>query len=294
MRLCRHGLLAVVFSGTLAFGQASPSNPTPPVPVRDPQAVTLLSQALARLKSSPLAVTDVTLTATAAYTAGSDHETGTATLEAASGGSHGTVSVPWDMSRVVLNLDNGERQEIRNGRAGAWIGTDGAANSMALHNCWVDADWFYPLLTLESTAADPTASVTSGASSASAEDSHSRESGNPNLIEILLSRVLPGQSAAVATEIQKLSTIHLYLDASTFLPVEIDFNVHPDRDANRDIPVEIEYSDYRSVSGVLVPYHIQKYVQHSLLLDLHVNSASVNSGLTASEFALPATTGGAR
>ncbi|MGH9353988.1 MAG: hypothetical protein ACRD2G_17810, partial [Terriglobia bacterium] len=260
MRLHHWIAILFLFAGALAplvLGQAvqtgqAQTAPAVPMPVRDPQAVILLSQALARLRSDPVAVSDVTLTASATYTAGSDHETGTATLRAL-----GTAQ-----SRVMLNLDNGQREEVRNGVAGAWVGADGAAHPMATHNCWVDANWFYPLLTLEAASADPTISVTlAGQTTVNGEA----------VEDLILSRIVPHQGPAITIEIQKLSAVHLYLDASTLLPVELDFNVHPDKNANRDIPVGIQFSNYHAVSGVLVPFHIQKYLQHSLLLDLQVS-----------------------
>ncbi|HEV2416459.1 MAG TPA: hypothetical protein VGX94_01510 [Terriglobia bacterium] len=275
MRVCERSslrlgvFLVILFAAAPAFGQAGQSPSTMPAPVRDPQAVVLLSQVLSRLKSTPTAITDVSLTASATYTAGSDQETGTATLQALGA----------EQSRVTLNLDNGQRQEIRNGFMGAWSGTDGAAHPMAGHNCWADASWFYPLLTLENAAADPTLSVAfAGPTTINGEA----------VEELVLSRVMPNQSATVTAEIQKLSTVHFYLDSSSLLPVEIEFNTHPDKNFYQDIPLDVEFSDYRPVSGVLVPFHIQKFIQHSLLLDLEVSGAAVNSGLSAGEFALPA------
>lgn len=268
-----------------AFGAGQVAQTSAPVLVRDPQAVTLLTQALAHLKSTPAAITDINIAASATYTAGSDHETGTATLQAL-GGSISPTAAPAAMSRVVLNLDSGPREKIRNGTAGTWSGVDGQPHPMALQNCWDDAAWFYPLLAIEEAAADPAVSIALDTSSTPTN------TGSAKPVGIVISRIVPHQAPAIAAFIQKLSTIHLYLDPSTLLPVEIDFNAHPDRDARRDIPVEIEYSDYHPIGGALVPFHIQKFIQHSLLLDLHVTSAAVNTGLTASVFALPATSGG--
>ena len=82
MRFCCFAIF-FYFTAALAFGQAGqpPQTPTTatavPTPTRDPQALLLLNQALAHLQNVPEPVTDITLTANAAYTAGSDHETGT-------------------------------------------------------------------------------------------------------------------------------------------------------------------------------------------------------------------------
>ena len=92
------------------------------------------------------ALTDITIQATASYVAGSDEETGTATLVA-----RGNAE-----SLITLNLSGGQRQEIRQGIQGAWVGTDGVAHAMATHNCFIDAEWYFPALSLAALASDPT------------------------------------------------------------------------------------------------------------------------------------------
>src|SRR6476619_3005350 len=67
-----------------------------------PQAVQYLQRALAALGAST-PTSDVTLTGSAHYIAGSDDETGTATLKAIPGA-----------SRIDLNLSSGPRSEIAN------------------------------------------------------------------------------------------------------------------------------------------------------------------------------------
>jgi hypothetical protein len=72
-----------------------------------------------------VSVNDATLQATPTYVAGSDEESGTATL---------TAHVNQE-SLLQLNLSGRTRQEIRNGAAGVWVGPDGAPHAMATHNC---------------------------------------------------------------------------------------------------------------------------------------------------------------
>jgi hypothetical protein len=79
----------------------------------------------------------------------------------------------------------------------------------------------------------------------------------------------------------------LYLDAVSLLPVELDFNVHPDKNTNIDIPFEIRFGAYQTFNGVQVPTHIQRYVQNSLVLDFAVTKVVVNSGVGDSVFTLP-------
>jgi hypothetical protein len=87
--------------------------------------------------------------------------------------------------------------------------------------------------------------------------------------------------------------MEIYFDPQSLLPVVLDFDTHPDVDANTNLPVEIQFGNFQTISGVLVPLLIQKYLQGSLLLSLAVANASINSGVPPSTFTLPAAaTGG--
>src|SRR5207245_1234877 len=80
------------------------------------------------------------------WTAGSDIEMGTGTFLAKGTGE----------SRVNLSLSGGNKSYIRNSSgaspAGAWLGSDGIWHPYALHNCWTDAGWFFPVLSSLSAA----------------------------------------------------------------------------------------------------------------------------------------------
>jgi hypothetical protein len=102
-------------------------------------------------------------------------------------------------------------------------------------------------------------------------------------------RVAPGQAPQVAATIQSLSAEDVYLDASSYLPLFLDFNTHPDDDLGRNIPVDIAFGAYQHIGGVTVPTRLQKFLNGTLLLDLSISSAKVNSGLPASNFAVTVT-----
>lgn len=244
-------------------------------PVRDPNGVALANRAIQALAGST-ALSDITIQATATYIAGSDLETGTATL----------VALGNQQSAVTLNLADGQRQEIRNGGAGVWVGADGTAHAMAMHNCFIDADWFFPAFSLVALATDPTLIIT-----LVGQELHEGQ----QVYHLVLSHNLPEQIPNVALLVQRVTTMHLYLDAVSLLPAALDFNTHPDTDADTNFPVEIRFSAYQSSNGVQAPTRIQKYVQNSLVLDLAVSGVAVNSGVPASVFTLPAVpTGGAQ
>lgn len=73
-----------------------------------------------------------------------------------------------------------------------------------------------------------------------------------------------------------LSTTDIGLDTVSLLPAVLAYSVHPDNGAPVSIAIEIHYSDYRTVSGVQIPFHIQRYVNGFLQLDILVSSAAVN------------------
>ena len=157
-------LACLVVPASLPAQESSSSSTTSIVPATsDPQAVALVQRSLAALTGG-VAVTDVTLTGSARRIAGSDDETGTATLEASAAGD----------SRVDLSFASGNRIEIRNHSAlplpgslppglpasvaqtpqpvGEWIDSDGTPHAMASHNTMTAAPWFFPALALEEIA----------------------------------------------------------------------------------------------------------------------------------------------
>jgi len=248
----------------------SPALAAPQTAARDSQAVNLIQSSLTALTGSA-AVNDATLQATASYVAGSDQESGSALM----------VGRLTQESIVQLSLSGGTRQEMRNGIAGAWSGPDGTVHSTAIHNCWTDATWFFPALTLEALASNSQVGLAYLGTDTSK---------GASLLHVQATLLLPGQAAGATSLIQNLSTMDLYFDPKALVPLFLDFNTHPDTDANTNLPVEIQFGNYQVSNGWLVPAHIQKYLQRTLLLDVTVTNVLVNSGVPASEFTLPSPT----
>ncbi len=266
-------VFVAIFTPVVAFSQTISAG-SPTAIVRDPQALSLVNQALQATSGGTIALNDVTLQGTVNYTAGSDFQSGTVVLEARGNG----------MSRVTLSLDGGQRQEVRNGPAGYWVDAEGQQHLMAVHNCWPDAPWFFPALSLQALSSDAQVSIVYGGLEAR---------DGVQLYHLRLYRTVPGQDVQITSDIQRLSIVDLYLDPASYMPLILAFKAHPDDDLNIDIPVEIQFGDYRQVNGVRVPFHIQKSLQGNLLLDIRVSGAVLNSGLPESDFAVPTAGGGA-
>jgi hypothetical protein len=233
------------------------------------QALQLLRQALAAL-SPNITTSDVTLTGSVHYIAGSDDENGTATLKALVTGA----------SRMELDLPSGKRSEIRsltgNAPAGQWVDAAGVSHTIAQHNLFNEPSWFSPVATIIRVLATPGYAATYvGAETLDSQGVQHISVSQQPLDATYASQLVP-----------HLSQIDLYLDATTSLPAAIAFTIHPDNNALVDIPVKVTFSDYRAVSGTQVPFHVQRFLNNGLFLDLQFQSASINSGLSLSSLGI--------
>ena len=228
------------------------------------QPATLFQQSLAA-QIGKATVSDITLSGTVRRIVGPDDETGTVTLQALSSGA----------ARLDLSLPSGNAGEVRNnsevGPVGSWYGPDGLLHPVTYHNALTDPAWFFPVFALSRAL-----------------------TGNQNVITYVGRETRDGKSVehfavSQATSVPllaRLSQVDYYLDSATLLPSNIAFNVHADNNALLDIPVEISLSDYRAVNGIQVPFHIQKFFNGSLQLDIQLSTVSVNSGLQSSAFSV--------
>jgi hypothetical protein len=230
-----------------------------------PNAASLASKSLAALRGTAQ-ITDVTLIGTATRVAGSDTASGTVTLKAL-----GTSN-----SRMDLSLSDGTFSEIRTAQTGTpqgqWLAASGSYNNVAAHNCMTDAAWFFPSLSVLSQLSNPNLVATYIGQETKV---------GVGVYHLRLSIQSPTDPTGL---LQQLSAEDVYLSASTYLPVALVFQTHPDNDALTNVLVEIDFSNYQSINGVLIPFRVQKSLNGSLFLDITVQSAVVNSGLAQSVF----------
>lgn len=256
--------IGVAFS-IFAFIAAAAQTPV----ASSPQALQILRQSLAAL-SPHIAVQDVTLSGSVHYVAGSDDETGTAELKATAFGD----------ARIDLSFASGTHSEIYNLSAaspvGQWSDRNNPRKEIPTHNLMAETAWFSPVMSISRR-------INAAAFTASYVGTETLDSLNVHHIAMAQ---LPQKFSTDPQLHQHLTQVDLYIDSSTFLPAALTFNVHPDENELVDIPVEIRYSDYRNVNGQQVPFHIQKFFNNSLLLDIQLDSATVNTGISATTFGL--------
>jgi hypothetical protein len=207
-------------------------------------------------------IQDVTLTGNAEVIAGANDETAPATFKALSNGSTGEQ----------LSLSAGVSREVRihgsSGPTGTWTKGDGVQHTISGHNLMAGAAWFSPAIVISQLISDPTLAIVYAG----------EENG---LLHFRADRPQPEALGATGKLLQHLSQVDIYLNSANLLPVRLEFNAHAESNANVDIPVTIQYSNYHTVNGVALPFRIQKYFNNSLALDLQVQSAEINTGITA-------------
>jgi hypothetical protein len=109
---------------------------------------TLLNQSAVAFAGN-VALSDVTLSGTARRIAGSDDESGTATIKALATGP----------MRLDFSFPSGPRSEVRanssDGPLGDWSGPDGVSHPISNHNLFTDWSWF-PAFTLSNVTSSAT------------------------------------------------------------------------------------------------------------------------------------------
>jgi hypothetical protein len=207
-------------------------------------------------------VNSVTESGSVVRTIGNDQESGTISMQ-----STGNTA-----SQITISTSAGNRSETRvwdsGGPSGQWTELDGQPHQMAQPNCWTDAAWFFPALSMLSDYADPTLVFT---------DLGPEQHDGRSVEHIEAYRTYPGLPQRRADELARLSSVDYYLDSQTALPVAMAFSTHDNRNLNVDIPVEIIFSQYEAVRGVQVPFQVTRMWNGFPLFHISIASAAPNN-----------------
>lgn len=214
-------------------------------------------QAMAALTGG-VPVSSVTESGSVVRTLGGDQEQGSITLQ-----SSGVMT-----NQITISTAAGNRSETRSWDGGVpsgqWTGLDGQPHQIAQQNCWTDAVWFFPALSLLSDYADPTLVFT---------DLGQQQYSGGSVEHIQVYRYLTNLAPDGQQLIERLSTVDFYLDSQTTLPVAMAFLRHGESDVTANVPVAIVFSQYQSISGIQVPFQVTQLLNGSPLLQLTITSA---------------------
>jgi len=210
-------------------------------------------------------ISSVEMTGRATWTAGSDKQEGSARLIAKSTGEN----------LAEFDLGNGIRIEkqsaITTDRMCSWSGKDGVEHDVNSPNCWTATTWFLPHLALQEETI-PNLVVLANMT----KDKQSKLT--PHIYHAL---VLPApqtdrkQSLSAEQLIQNWSATDIALDPQTALPASLRYTIYSD-DGIASLSVEVRYSSYKSISGVEIPMHIERYVNGSIQVSLDIDTAAIN------------------
>ena len=263
MTLSRYRRLTRLLLGVTFFAMLLPAAFAQEKTAQGASAEVVLGQ-LSEAFSGSHSVHEIQLSGSADWYAGSLVYSGSASMTVSADGS----------SHVQLSLAAaGQRTETQTGTGSnaicQWSKGDGIAHVADQSSCRRSVSWFLPALSLQSSQLSKSLNVvdlgngTIGPGSATYRHLQSQYSSSD----------VP---ANVSKPLTQRSTTDIGLDPTTLLPAVLMYTVHSDNRSSALIGLEIRYSDYRSIDGVKIPFLIQRYVNHSLQLEVRVSSAQVN------------------
>jgi hypothetical protein len=212
------------------------------------------------LAFNPNAKTFSTLTfsGTAAWTAGSLQDSGNVVLTASADGSSNET---WSLSSQPHTLAS---TPFTSGRSCSYVDSAGKNHQDASSECFRAVPWFAPWMSLLMLP-NNVLLRTSGVSLAAADGTTAQLQYMTNL----------GTAATPNPQLAAFSSgtvIGLVVDPKTSLINEVDFNQTIDSDTARVIPYRIVFSDYRPEAGLILPHHIQRYIQRTLQTDITITN----------------------
>ncbi len=257
---CRSCLLAVplLLTATTLAGQDRP-------PLRDPQAVTILRQSIEAMGGA-MALTqvqDMTVTADI-MSRRADSQTswrmrtyakGLAQIRWEVDGPEGTVTSFFTARRAVVKTFDGTPRFVR--------------GSIIEHG-----PVQFPVLYAAFLLTSPHVQI---------------EMGNEAIIHgksaYLLRIVRTNQGTEETTQVlSHTEPISLYVDKTSLLPLRLTTYITSENDLRVKIPVNLEYKNYQSAGGFLLPFEVSRQVGDLPLEEIRIRSVTFNTGLADSLF----------
>jgi hypothetical protein len=253
MRFCG-SILCLLLCVTSPYSALSQTTPTT-------QTTTSFQQQAQAAVTGGKSFSVLNLTATAVWTAGSLQQSGTAQLQANADGS----------TNVQLALGSASRTEVQtkadSSRTCTWTDDAGKSHDVLGPNCLIAIPWFSPNLFVQPSVMLPALLGTK-------DDGVVTKSGSTfHQVSYLLN--LTGSDASSTSQMVSQSTVNVFYDPQTFLPASLEYFIHPDNNDLQNIPVRVVFSNYQSVSGVMLPFQIERYINRTLQLKLNVSNATV-------------------
>lgn len=253
-------------ASTSSTSTAVPENGSgPSVNVKDPKALSLIGTAITAMGDPSGSVQDFTATGDITYYWAGKEEKGSATIEGKGA----------DQLRFDSALANGTRSWVVHGGTGNIRDVDGKVRSIPFHNAVVLGNLIFPLGRLKALNSDASTSVSYAGLSTIENQSFDDISVHKQLFQ-----TDPDGAG------NRLMDADFYFDPASHMLIGVHDQTHPTRSMTANIPHAIYFSDYRPVSGILVPFSVSEYVGGQRVWSLQITNVTFNTGLTDSNFQL--------
>lgn len=237
---------------------------------RDPRAVAVLQQSLARLGS--MIPRDLVATGSVEITEGSAFERGTVRLLF-----RGT-----DQAAEFVDTPEGKRSLVFSrgkvqGGLGRTVTTEATApprnaRPSSLESALSSQPLYFPLAILREALANSEFAIEEVKGTEGAANQH---------------RVAIKNSFTSKPKLRELgdaTTRMLFIDSVTGLPSRFSTDLLAARGNSPRIPIEVDFSDYRDVGGILFPFQIEIFVNGTPWKSLRIENVRLNTGLTDADF----------
>lgn len=258
-------LFAFAFLYVSAFVHAQQSSTSSP-PKRDQQAISILSQCLRAAGGVQAvgAIQDFTASGSITYNWAGESVNGSVTLKGRGKGQF----------RLDADLPNGRLSWAVNNGDGFYKELDETTRHIFYPNAVNFGSLTLPYVDIAVSLNDQSASLSYVG--VNTQD-------NRKTYDIGIQQVLPSDRDPTGI-LGKLTRRDFFIDMQTFQIVRVSDMVHPEKITTIDIPHEIEFSDYRPVNGVVLPFSISEKTDGQHTYTIQVSQMSFNSGLQDADF----------
>jgi hypothetical protein len=95
---------------------------------------------------------------------------------------------------------------------------------------------------------------------------------------------ISNRNPAADAQLTKNSELNVFVDAQTYQIVKISFPYVAETDWRQSVPMEIYYDAYQTVNGIAVPFHVRTVFNGQPAGELQVTSVAINQGTPDSVF----------
>jgi len=180
-------------------------------------------------------------------------------------------------TRNELQMPKGTNIRVVNQGQGAITRPDGAVKSLDANNTFYEHVSHVPLLSV-------LAEYAGGNVNLLYKGTATVQGQTEDVIELdFVPDLGPGNGPVWAS----MSRTLFFVNQSTRLVDKTQHSSFGEGNPNDTFNEEVYYTDYRSVNGILVPFHQTVFIDGQLDTDLKLASVNLNVGLSDSDFALP-------